>query len=92
MYNLASDHKPLRLVKPIGWAGHIPFAFWITETLRPKIFVELGSHSGNSYFALCQSVGTHSLSTKCYAVDTWQGDSPAGFYDEDVYHDVASIQ
>ncbi len=90
MNNLASVHKPLRLVKPIGWAGHIPFAFWITGNLHPEIFVELGSHSGNSYFAFCQSVSTNSLSTKCYAVDTWQGDSQAGFYDEDVYHDVAS--
>ncbi|NTW52401.1 MAG: class I SAM-dependent methyltransferase [Chlorobiaceae bacterium] len=90
MNNLASNHKPLRLVKPIGWAGHIPFAFWITETLRPNIFVELGTHSGNSYFAVCQSVATNSLPTICHAVDTWQGDPHAGFYEENVYTEVAS--
>jgi len=67
------------------WVGHVPFAFWIIEQLRPRIFVELGTHYGQSYFGFCQSVLANGLSTKCYAVDTWQGDEHAGLYDEEVF-------
>jgi O-antigen biosynthesis protein len=79
--------RPARLA-PSVWSGHIPFAAWIISTLRPNIFVELGTRSGNSYLAFCQSVAEHGLSTKCYAVDTWQGDEHAGFYDESVFNEL----
>jgi GT2 family glycosyltransferase len=77
--------EPGRLVWPPAWAGHIPFAYWIIENLRPAIFVELGTHSGNSYSAFCKAVRTLSLPTRCYAVDTWKGDAHAGNYDEEVF-------
>lgn len=70
---------------PRAWVGHIPFAFWIIEQLRPCIVVELGTHYSHSYFSFCQSVRANGLSTKCYAVDTWQGDEHAGFYGEEVF-------
>ncbi|MBS3967994.1 MAG: class I SAM-dependent methyltransferase [Truepera sp.] len=70
------------------WVGHIPFAFWIIEQLRPRILVELGTYYGQSYFSLCQSVRANGLSTKCYAVDTWQGDEHGGFYGEEVFAHV----
>ena len=82
--------KPDRIVDPIGWAGHIPFAFWIIEAVKPSVFVELGTHSGNSYFAFCQSVASNRLPTRCYAVDTWQGDEHAGFYDNTIFEEVLS--
>lgn len=82
--------SPARVVEPISWVGHIPFAFWIVEALKPRIFVELGTHTGNSYFAFCQSVAQHKLDTRCYAVDTWQGDPHAGFYDNQVFEDVSA--
>lgn len=74
-----------------AWLGHIPFAFWIVEKLRPTTIVELGTHTGASYFAFCQAVAELKLPTACYAVDTWEGDEHAGFYDESVFQSVHAI-
>lgn len=76
--------KPLDL-PPSAWTGHIPFAGWVIEALRPSTFVELGTHTGTSYLAFCQAVCENGLATRCYAVDTWQGDEHAGLYDDDIY-------
>jgi glycosyltransferase involved in cell wall biosynthesis/ubiquinone/menaquinone biosynthesis C-methylase UbiE len=76
------------LERSSAWLGHIPFAFWIIEQVQPRILVELGTHYGHSYFSFCQSVRANGLSTKCYAVDTWQGDEHTGFYGEEVFNYV----
>ena len=67
------------------WHGHIPFAFWCVDVVHPSIFIELGTHKGDSYCAFCQAVHKLSLPTSCYAVDTWQGDQHVGSYGEEVY-------
>lgn len=82
---------PEHLSDVTAWHGHIPFAFWCVEALRPRVFVELGTHKGDSYFAFCQAVARLSLATDCYAVDTWRGDEHAGFYGGEVYEQVRSL-
>ena len=74
---------------PSAWIEHAPFAFWLCDALRPRRFVELGTHYGYSYFAFCQAIGRLGLGTTAYAVDTWKGDEHAGFYDESVLQSVA---
>jgi hypothetical protein len=68
-----------------AWAEHGPFAMWLVQALQPKRIVELGTHYGYSYFAMCQAVKQAKLSTDCFAVDTWAGDEHAGLYSEDVF-------
>ena len=47
---------PRRLGKPSGWWGHVPFAFWIVQATEPRLLVELGTHHGVSYAAVCDAV------------------------------------
>lgn len=81
--------SPYRITSPLSWVGHIPFAAWLVKTLQPQILVELGTHTGNSYFSFCQAVVNNQLSTNCYAVDTWQGDKHSGFYSNNVFDEVS---
>lgn len=76
---------PRRLTDATAWHGLIPVAFALTALHQPRVFVELGTHKGDSYCAFCQAVDELNLATRCYAVDTWQGDPHTGFYGEDVY-------
>ncbi|MHB8773172.1 MAG: class I SAM-dependent methyltransferase [Syntrophales bacterium] len=84
---------PRRLTDVGSWHLHIPFAFVMTAILKPRTFVELGTHKGDSYCAFCQAVEELGLNAVCCAVDSWQGDEHAGFYGDAVlgelraYHD-----
>ena len=73
-----------------AWTEHVPFALWIIDQIKPRTYVELGTHYGMSYFAFCQAILEAELCTKTFAVDTWQGDDHAGFYDESVYKSVSA--
>ena len=88
--NTSMFMQPLHL-PPSAWTGHIPFAAWLVEELKPRLFVELGTHNGASYLAFCQAVKENGLATKCYAVDTWQGDEQAGRYGDEVFEALQDI-
>jgi len=83
--------EPTRIVQPGAWTGHLATAFWLVKAIRPNVFVELGTHTGNSYSAFCQGVALLGLSTRCFAVDTWQGDEHAGYYDEEIFVDLTAF-
>ncbi len=89
-----SDVFPEYLSDIESWHRHIPFAFVLMAMLKPRQFVELGTHRGDSYCSFCQAVIQYKLNTRCYAVDTWAGDSQAGHYAPNIlanlkqYHDV----
>lgn len=75
-----------------AWLGHIPFASWLLDVQRPRSIVELGTHNGASFLALCQAVETLQLSARVYAVDTWAGDEHAGFYGNEIYAELRDYQ
>jgi GT2 family glycosyltransferase len=62
----------------------------LTDLARPRLIVELGTFYGVSYCAFCQAVSALGLDTKCYAIDTWEGDPQSGFYGLDVLNDLKS--
>jgi len=80
-------------IAPSTWMGHVPFAMSLVDLLRPRVIVELGTYKGVSLCAFCQAVKELSLATRCYGIDTWEGDPQSGFFDKSVlaelsaYHD-----
>lgn len=76
---------PLRTPVESAWIQLGPVMLVLMAALRPRRYVELGSHRGFSYFAACQGAALAGTGTECVAVDTWQGDAHAGHYGEEVY-------
>jgi hypothetical protein len=68
-----------------AWSELIPVMYALFVLLRPRRFVELGVHNGMSFFAACQIVERLVLATECVAIDSWEGDEHAGFYDTSVF-------
>jgi hypothetical protein len=76
-----------RIGTPSAWWAHVPFAYWLVHETEPRVFVELGVHTGVSYTAFCQAVRLGGLDTSCYGVDTWRGDDHTGAYSEEIYEE-----
>lgn len=73
-----------------AWMGHAPFAYWLVSALKPRTIVELGTHYGDSFFALCRAVRENKTDSKCFAVDSWEGDKHAGFFGQEVFEAVSA--
>ncbi|PIE92532.1 hypothetical protein CO726_26165 [Bacillus fungorum] len=78
-------------IRTSEWSGHTNFAYDLVRFIKPEKIVELGTHFGTSFFSFCQSVKDGNLFTKCFAIDTWQGDLHSGFYNDDVFNKVSTI-
>ena len=87
---VSSDLRPSYIPAVSAWLGHGPFALWLVKNAKPRVIVELGSHYGYSYFTMCQAVQENGLETRCFAVDTWEGDKHSGYYDERVFQSVVA--
>lgn len=74
-----------------AWHGHVPFAIWLVGAAHPATLVELGTHNGGSYSAFCEAVLGYGLPTRCFAVDTWQGDEQSGRYGEHVFAELKRL-
>ena len=90
--NIAAD-LPSRQFEPrvygVGaWTPHLHFAYDLVALMRPRLLAELGTDRGESYFAFCQSVAENKTATRCFAIDTWQGDEQAGQYDETTFAQI----
>ncbi|MGZ8247251.1 glycoside hydrolase family 99-like domain-containing protein [Methylomagnum sp.] len=79
---------PDHLTEIVSWQGLIPLAFTLMALHKPRVFVELGTHKGDSYCAFCQAVDRLGLDTSCYAVDTWRGEEHAGYYEQVVLDEL----
>jgi hypothetical protein len=87
-FNLA-DHPevfnyPIQPTGRSAWISHMPLAPILMKLLRPRTFVELGTHTGDSYLAFCSAAGVLATDTQCTAVDTWKGDAHTKAYGPEV--------
>ena len=78
--------NPKLAVSP--WCGHRNFIYDFLNYIKPEKIIELGTHYGCSFFAMCQSIKDNRLNCELYAVDTWRGDEQAGFYGNEVWEVV----
>lgn len=59
-------------------ADYVPLAFWLAESHRPRVLVELGAGAAVSYFAFCQVIERLNFSSRCFAVDDWSRHASSG--------------
>lgn len=55
-------------IEPSDWLDHLPWVFWLIETLQPKRCVTLGARSGSLHLALCQGVKRIDSEAECLLV------------------------
>ncbi|MFU8865992.1 MAG: class I SAM-dependent methyltransferase [Rhodobacterales bacterium] len=82
---LLAASTDIEVVVPTAWLGHIPFLFSLMEVLRPRRYVELGTHAGASFFAACQHMRSNGNYGEGVAIDLWTGDHQTGLYEETVF-------
>lgn len=84
----AMRFMPNRLTQSIDWHGHLCFAAWLLEIVRPSTIVELGVFRGDSLSTFAQASRELGIDPAIMGVDTWAGDETTGKYTEEVYADL----
>lgn len=87
----SASELPPEFIKTGPWSGHRRFAYDLVSYAKPSNIIELGTHYGTSFFSFCQAIRDNHLKIYCYAVDTWRGDPHAGYFGEDVYQAVKTV-
>ena len=82
---------PQRMTSLSAWLYHIPLVPMLVNLLRPRTFVELGTHAGDSYVAFCSAIKSGAVGTQCTAVDTWKGDAHTGPYGPEVLASLRQV-
>lgn len=83
--------QPLQVLVFSAWAGHEPFLFTLMDLMRPRRYVELGVHEGQSFFTACQHYKSLGGYGEAVGIDLWEGDHQAGFYDGSIFSRFRSI-
>ena len=91
-YNIKFEYEEILEDSSSPWAGHKYFAYDLVANTRPEKIVELGTHYGTSLWSFSQAVKDQNIDTEINAIDTWNGDKHAGFYDEEVFEKVNEIK
>lgn len=84
---ISASTSRVRALVVSAWSELIPVLNALFVLLRPRRFVELGTHNGMSFFAACQIKERLELETECVAIDSWVGDEHAGFHSNEVLDD-----
>ena len=85
----ASFWTPIWVRPESEWLEHAPFGFWLTDALRPRTIVDLGTHSGYSLAVFCQAVQAVGLDCRCYGVDKWQDHTQEGANGEEIFRAIS---
>lgn len=74
------------------WLQHVPFYFWLTEVLEPKLVVEPCVNSAVGYFAICQAIDKLNLDGVIYGALGSQCDGKRVLtYNYDHYREFSSL-
>lgn len=74
------------------WLQHVPFYFWLTEVLEPKLVVEPCVNSAVGYFAICQAIDKLNLDgVICGALGAQCDDKRVLTYNYDHYREFSSL-
>lgn len=88
MAAVCNGMTPVRPCIADPWIGHIPFAYFVTQLPGNHRVVELGTRSGNSYFAFCQGFLDAGSTGEVVAVSSWEGDDDVGWSGDELYDEV----
>lgn len=74
------------------WLQHVPFYFWLTEVLEPKLVVDPCVNSAVGYFAICQAVDKLNLDGVIYGALGAQCDSEQVLaYNHEHYREFSNL-
>ena len=79
--------EPIR-TEEVDWIGHIPFASFLVEQLKPNQIVELGVYKGDSICAFANAVRELGFDCQTIGIDTWQGDVHMDYDGDVVYNEL----